>query len=109
MRKVQLSFRIEDFRDGPPGRLHGYIDANTYQELLYNLIRIFYEESGVEDFDEFCREAVTFDASKRFGATEVVRGRLRGEVGSNENVSPSEAFVSACRQGQISWRDSSNA
>lgn len=74
MRKIQLSFKIENFAEMAPNGerqvIKGYIDANNILEVLkeeIDLLRQVYTKDI--SFADFCHMIENYEGS-RFGATE---------------------------------------
>ena len=75
MRKIQLSFKIDNFAEMAPNGEHqvikGYIDGNNIYEVLKEEIEALRGVYAKEiSFAEFCQQIENFDGA-RFGATEV--------------------------------------
>ena len=71
MRRNQFSFRVENFSKDGNRQIRGYIDANSMQEVLHELLVECHKLYDKEmPFDEFCNQVQTFD-EQRYGVTEV--------------------------------------
>ena len=71
MRRNQLEFKLERFREEEQNTYKGYIDANKPEEILHEMLVEFHKIYAKDtDFNEFCNKAVNF-TDRRFGDTTV--------------------------------------
>ena len=69
MRRNQLEFKLEEFRENEQNTYTGYIDANKPEEILHEMLVEFHKIYGNDtDFNEFCNKVINFD-EMRFGDT----------------------------------------
>ncbi len=74
MRRNQLSFKIESFAESGNNKVEGYIDANSIEEVLHEMVSVCHKLYASDvSFDKFILKIVSFDENKRFGSTEIRR------------------------------------